>query len=39
MTLKKWSLLAFAVALVAPLSASALGISVAGVSTSSPNAN
>ncbi len=39
MTLKKWSLAAFAVALVAPLSASALGISIAGVSTSSPNAN
>ena len=39
MTLKKWSLLAFAVALVAPLSASALGISVANVSTSSINAN
>ena len=39
MTLKKWSLLAFAAALIAPMSASALGISIAGVSTSSPNAN
>lgn len=37
MTLKKWSLLAFAAALIAPMSASALGISIANVSTSSPN--
>ena len=39
MTFKKWSLLAFAVALIAPMSASALGITVTNVSTSSPNAN
>jgi hypothetical protein len=36
MTLKKWSLLAFAVALIAPMSASALGISIANVSTAGP---
>ena len=39
MTFKKWSLLAFAVALIAPMSASALGITVTNVSTSSPNAD
>ncbi|MCR9092623.1 MAG: PEP-CTERM sorting domain-containing protein [bacterium] len=39
MTLKKWSLLAFAAALIAPMSASALGISIVNVSTSSPNAD
>ena len=37
MTLKKWSLMAFAAALIAPMSASALGISIANVSTSGSN--
>ena len=39
MTFKKWSLLAFAVALIAPMSASALGITITNTSTSSPNAD
>ncbi|MEM9177254.1 MAG: PEP-CTERM sorting domain-containing protein [Myxococcota bacterium] len=38
MTFKKWSLLAFATALVAPLSASALGIQIANVTSSAPGA-
>ena len=39
MTLKKWSLLAFAAALIAPMSASALGITIENVSTSSTRAS